>query len=100
MACRGVLFAIDDVTAAKLLAAPDDDDVRAIVETIEKAWDEDHLAETDKAWDAMHRALSDGSLDPSAGTYPLNRVILGGKHLYSEDDYIITFVTTAEVRDI
>lgn len=100
MACRGVLFAIDDVTAAALLAAESDEDVMEIVERIEEAWDEAFLAETDKAWDAIHRALSDGSLDPSAGEFPLNRAILGGRHLCSEEDYIVSFIPKHEVPDI
>jgi Domain of unknown function (DUF1877) len=97
MACRGVLFAIDDETTERLLAAKSDDAVMEIVEAIEEEWDGHFLEETDKAWDAMHRALSEGSLDPSAGSFPLNRAILGGKHLYQGEDYIVAFVTKDEV---
>ena len=100
MTCRGVLFAISAETAAALLAATSDDEVMRIVEAIEEAWDEERLAETDKAWDAMHRALSDGSLDPSAGEYPLNHTILGGRHLHEGDDYIVALVPASEVPDV
>jgi hypothetical protein len=97
MGCRGVLFAIDDVTVAALLAAKSDEDLMEIVESIEEDWDEQFLAETDKAWDAMHRALSEGSLNPESGTFPTNRAILGGKHLHRGDEYIVTLVTRDEV---
>jgi hypothetical protein len=97
MCCRGVLFAIDDETTARLLAASSDDELMEIVESIEEDWDERFLEETDKAWDAMHRALSDGSLNPSAGTFPLNRAILGGKHLNRGENYIVALVPKEEV---
>lgn len=56
MGSRGVLFAIDDTTTQRLLAARSDSGVMKIVEAIEEEWDDDFLTETDKAWDAMHRA--------------------------------------------
>jgi hypothetical protein len=90
MGCRGVLFAIDDVTTERLLAAKSDADVMEIVESIEEDWDEPFLEETDKACDAMHRVLSDGSLDPSGGSFPLDRAILGGKHLHRGEGYIVS----------
>lgn len=97
MGCRGVLFAIDDATTTALLAATSDDEVMEIVDSIEEEWDKQFLVETDKAWDALHRALSDGSLNPEAGEFPLNRAILGGKHLHKGDDYIVALVTKDEV---
>lgn len=100
MACRGVLFAIDDETAAALLAAGSDEEVMEVIEEIEEAWNEEYLAETDKAWDAIHRALTNGSLDPTGGSFPLNRAILGGRHLYRGDDYIISFVSKDEVPEV
>lgn len=96
MGCRGVLFAISDVTVAALLAAKSDEDLMEIVESIEEDWDEQFTAETDKAWDAMHRALSDGSLNPEGGSSPLNRAVLGGKHLHQGDEYIVALVTKAK----
>ncbi len=97
MGCRGALFAISDVTVTALLAARSDEDVMEIVESVEEDWEDPFVAETDKAWDAMHRALSDGSLDPAAGSAPLNRAILGGKHLHRGDEYIVALVTKDEV---
>jgi len=97
VACRGVLFAIDDVTAKALLAASSDGDVMEIVEAVEERWEEELLQETDNTWDAMHRVLSDGSLDPAGGTFPLNRALLGGRHLHHGEDYIVVFVSQDEV---
>jgi hypothetical protein len=100
MACRGVLFAVMEEEAHQLLAADSDDDVMSIIEEIEEAWDEEHLAQTDKAWDAMHRALSDGSLDPEAGEAPLKLAILGGRHLHEGEDYLVSFVAADQVPEV
>jgi hypothetical protein len=100
VACRGVLFAITHETVEALLAAASDDEVREIVGSVEDAWDEERLAETDKAWDAMHRALSDGSLDAEASDAPSSRAILGGRHLYEEDDYIVSLVLANDVPEV
>jgi hypothetical protein len=97
MGCRGVLFAIDDETTQQLLTAESDEAVMEVVEAIEEEWDEKFLEETDKAWDAMHRALSDGSLNPTRGSFPLNRALLGGKHLHRGEGYIVALVTKDEV---
>lgn len=98
MGCLGVHFAIDSDRADRLLAAADDEELLAVVEEIEEAWDA--AFETDKAWDALHRCLSDGTLDPEAGTPPLNRVFFGGRMLNEEDDYFVVLITPAEVAEI
>lgn len=100
MTARGVFFSLDETQAKQLLEAGDDDEVMEQVEEIEEAWDEEHLAECDKAWDALHRCLSDGTLDSEGGTYPLNRCVLGGRQLVSEEDYTVSFVAAKEVRDV
>jgi len=97
MSCRGVHFAIGQQTVDALLAASDDEERRAIVEAVEEAWEQPFTAETDKAWDAIHRALGDGSLDPKAGSAPLNQAIFGGTSLHEGDDYIIVLVPRDEV---
>lgn len=43
-------------------------------------------------WDPIHRCLTEGTLDPDAGEFPLNHVILGGKRLHQGDDYIAVVV--------
>lgn len=100
MTCRGVHFALSDEDVRRLLAADGNEGVRSIVEEIEERWDEAWLAESDKTWDAMHRALSNGTLYYDEGEYPLNRTVLGGKHLYDGDDYVISYVPPNEVKDV
>jgi len=100
MSCLGVHFAPTAAEAVRLLAAEGNDAVLAIVEEIEEKWDEAWLAESDKAWDAIHRCLSNGTLYYDEGEYPLNRTVLGGKHLYDGDDYVVSYVAPNEVRDI
>jgi hypothetical protein len=98
MACRGVYFALSTTENERLLAAAGDDEavITIIQEEIESAWDTDWLAETDKAWDAIHRCLADGRLlfDDDR---PLALCVLGGRRLYSGDDYIVTYVTAVQV---
>jgi hypothetical protein len=100
MGSRGVLFAIDDDAARRLLDAADDAEVMEVIEDIEEAWEDGHVAETDKAWDAIHRALTDGQLEWANGAYPLNHVILGGRDLMAGDDYVAVLKAPDQVRDV
>jgi hypothetical protein len=100
MGCLGVHFALTKEEAAALLSATDDEEVLRIVqEEIEQRWDKKWLQETDKAWDAIHRCLTDGSLEVGLGT-PLELCILGGRELYEGTDYIVCFLTVAEVKEV
>ena len=96
----GVHFALTDEEGRRLLAAEADDQVLAIVGELEEKWDEAWLAPSDKAWDAMHRCLSNGTLYYDEGEYPLNRTVLGGRHLYDGDDYVVSYVAPNEVKDV
>jgi hypothetical protein len=101
MPCRGVHFALSDEEAKPLLsAAGDNDAVRAVVAEMEKKGIEAWTASSGKAWDAMHRCLSNGTLFYDEGEYPLNRAVLGGKHLYDGDDYLVSYVAPNEVKDV
>lgn len=100
MSCLGVLFALTEADAQRLLAAGDNDAVMTIIEEIEEKWDEASLFQTDKAWDALHRSLSNGTLFIDEGDYPLNRALMGGKHLYDGDDYVVAYVAANEVKDV
>lgn len=101
MACRGVHFAIQEGTAARLLDAESDDDlVRVVQEEIEGVWDKDHLFETDKAWDALHRCLSDGTLNVTGGTPPLNLCFFGGYVLNRTSDYFVVLLKPDQVADV
>ncbi|MDJ0976056.1 MAG: YfbM family protein [Planctomycetota bacterium] len=99
MGTRGVFFALDAADTARLLAASSDDDVRFLIqEEIEERWDTDWLDETDSAWDAMHRCLGDGTLGP--GSPPLGQCVLGGRHLHEGRDYIVSYLSPAEVQEV
>ena len=99
MACRGVHFALTTEDEAALLAASGDDEVMEIEERIEERWDRPWLSESDKAWDALHRCLGDGSLSPDGGGgAPLARCVLGGRWLHDGDEYIVSYLTAAEVK--
>ena len=100
MSCLGVHFALTREEEERLLAAKGDEAIMEVVEEIEQRWDGPHLAQSDKAWDAIHRCLSDGTLDDEGGSPPLNRCVLGGKHLHEGDDYIVCYVTSSQVKEV
>lgn len=94
MACRGVLFSIDQEAADALLGL-DSDEARA--EHIQQVIEEDYfanrsgcLAETEKSWYRVHRVPTDGNLEWDNGTYRWNHVIVGGELLHEGSDNIVT----------
>jgi hypothetical protein len=103
MSCLGVHFALSDLEVRELTSRPDDEARLAYVqEEIEEdffANRQDDLVETNKAWDPIHRFLTDGTLDGDSGD-PLELVVLGGRSLYSGDDYIIVLKTPEQVRAV
>jgi hypothetical protein len=72
------------------------------MEIEEKFFDEfpGRVCELDKSWDAIHRTLTDGKLEWTNGTYPLNHFIMGGEVIYFEQDYIMSLKTPEQVKDI
>jgi hypothetical protein len=100
MGQRGVLFTVDEEGQQRLRAAAGDDEL--LVETAQElemtAADDD--CPTDKAWDAIHRCLTDGRLGFNNGAYPLNAAVLGGRQLHQGDDYIVSYLTADQVRDV
>ncbi|MFJ5924419.1 YfbM family protein [Kitasatospora sp. NPDC092948] len=100
MACRGVLFALAESEWARLSACDGDEEVRALVEEVEEAWDEPRVCELDKAWDALHRCLTDGRLEYGNGEFPLSHAVLGGRPMYDGDDYVVCRVEPGEVRAV
>jgi hypothetical protein len=100
VACRGYFLALDESCTALLLAA-DGDDAR-VIDTIQELdmTDAPDTCSVDKAWDGIHRCLTEGRLGGEDGTYPLNAVVLGGLPLHRSDDYVVSFNTAVEVREI
>src|SRR5882672_2153895 len=100
MACRGVFFALTKEEEAKLLAAPSSDAVVEIItEEIEERWDRNWLVEMDKSWDAVHRCMGDGSLRTSQPSRTA-KAVLGGRQLSSRADWIISYLTADEVKQV
>lgn len=100
MSCLGVHFALTSGETDRLLAAQSEAEVLNIVkEEIEAQWNEDWLQETGKEWEAIHRCLTDGPLVPKDSS-PLSKCILGGRQLYHSDDYIVSFLSPEEVKDV
>jgi len=101
MPARGVHFALSSSQYRSVCACSSDTElVELIQEDIEDSWDEEWLCETDKSWDAIHRSLTDGKLEWSNGSFPLNAAILGGKQLHQSDNYIMSLVTANEVNEV
>ena len=78
-----IILARDD--AKKVFAATDDASVRKIVTELRNSKKHRELKlvlETGTSWDAIHRCLTEGTLDATAGEFPLNHTILGGKRLH------------------
>jgi hypothetical protein len=100
MACRGMFFAVTKEEEAKLLSASDSDAVVDIVtEEIEERWDEAWLQQMDKSWDAIHRCLGDGSLRNSQPAVSA-KAVLGGRQLSSRDDWVVSYLTKDEVKQV
>lgn len=103
MGCLGAHFSLSNDDVERLCAFDQSERVCYLHEVIEEeffAHQPERKAESGKAWDAMHRALSDGELTWDGGTYPLNHVILGGRLLYTGDDFIMVLKTPHQVRDV
>lgn len=99
MSCLGVHFALDAADQQKILSAATDDALLEVIqEDIEQRLGEDEFSfQTDKAWDAIHRCLTNGKLGYGPGGPPLSYRILGGRPLYSGDDYIVCYVDPEQV---
>jgi hypothetical protein len=100
MACRGYSLALDQHCIALLLAQDGHDE--RLIEVIEELHmtDASDVCGVDKAWDGIHRCLTEGRLGGEDGTYPLNAVVLGGLPLYQGEDYVVSYNTPEEVREV
>jgi hypothetical protein len=58
------------------------------------------ILDLEKTWNPLHRCLSDGTLDPQTGEPPLNQTLLGGRHLYYQDDRYVVLVRPDMVRHV
>lgn len=104
MSCLGVHFALTEDQVKQLAGIESDSDRLAFLqeEIEERVFDElpELAGESDKAWDAIHRCMTDGKLAYDNGEFPLSHVVLGGKPLYFQSDYIMTLKNPQEVAKI
>jgi hypothetical protein len=100
MSARGVHFAITPAQEKQILRAKSDRKLMELVDEIEEVWEEPFVVESDKAWDAIHRCLTDGSLLYVNGEYPLNHCICGGRQLFCGEEYTVSYVSAAQVKDV
>ena len=102
MVARGVHFALTEIDERRLFDCPEAERVSLIGDDIENRYFtgmQEWACETDKAWDAIHRAFNNSGLDYEYRS-PLHGVILGGRPLYSGEDYIISYKDKKRVREI
>src|SRR5215207_6233537 len=96
----GLHLALDQDSQQRLVAAVGDDAlVVAMVRELEMTAAADDYP-TDKAWDALHRCLTNGHPGLENGSYPLNAVIPGGEQLHDGNEYIVSYLTAVQVRDV
>jgi hypothetical protein len=97
----GVHFSLTDAEVGELQSRTSDGDrleyVQEVLEEDLSASRDQDAVPTDKAWDAIHRSLTDGTLRGGTGQV-LEVVILGGRSLYSGDDYIMVLKDPDAVR--
>ncbi|HXG61553.1 MAG TPA: DUF1877 family protein [Planctomycetota bacterium] len=97
---RGVHFAIVPSEAQRLLDAEGDDAVREVLEDFEARPEAAPRLDLGTVWDPIHRCLSNGTLFYDEGEYPLNHAVLGGRHLYSGDERVVSFVEAGQVPEV
>jgi hypothetical protein len=98
---QGELFALSAEQMATLLACRDSTHLQREIDLVAQSWPEENRLEMGKQWNLIHCCLSDGTCNPRGGSYPLNRCILGGRHLFApEDGCMVVIVTPEEVQDV
>jgi len=105
MVARAVHFALTEEQTSRLMDTPgaDNDFLMAFVEEIEEGpngegWDAEWVQETDKSWEAIHRCRTGGKLE--GGDTPFHKGVLGSDNLYEGDDYIMSFLSPEEVKEV
>lgn len=107
MASRGVHFALTNAEREHILGLETDEEkIDYLQESIEGAWDEKHLQESDKAWLLIHRCLTDDqdtedSFEPEAGALPLKLLVLGGRQvLQDESEYLFRLIESSQLAEL
>ena len=92
-----------DREASKRLFVCSDDELRSFVD--EFSVNEDNrqqgfVLDTGDVWKTLHRCLTDGTLDPTAGEFPLNHCFLGGRQLSRTNGFSVTLVRPDMTRHV
>jgi hypothetical protein len=85
----GVHFALSPQLQKQLESAPDQEELRGVLDDLEDVWDEELLQETDRAWDAISRCLGK---EP-----PLSWATLGGLELSKDPQFIARLIKPEQV---
>jgi hypothetical protein len=100
---RGHHIALAREHAKTLFGLKDDAAIRQFLDELKARPDmkkSGRLLDTGVLWDPIHRCLTEGELDPTAGDFPLNTAILGGKQLLRGADYTAVLIRPDMTRFI
>jgi len=92
---RGYHIALAREHAKTLFGIKDDASLRKFLDELKAKPDmkkSGRLLDTGVLWDPIHRCLTEGELDPTAGDFPLNHAVLGGKQLHKGSDYTAVLI--------
>jgi len=81
--------------AKTLFGLKDDASIRKFLDELKARPDikkSGRMLELGTLWDPIHRCLTEGELDPTAGDFPLNTAVLGGKQLLKGTDYTAVLI--------
>lgn len=92
-------FALSAADEEKILAAGEDMRADLVSDEFEETYSDEWICDTDVSWDAIHRAFNGSELSYDFDE-PLQGVIFGGEPLTEGDDYVISFKTAEDVKQI
>ena len=103
MVGRGFHIALAREHAKTLFGLKDDSAIRKFLEELKAKPDmkkSGRLLDVGTWWDPIHRCLTEGELDATAGDFPLNTAVLGGKQLLKGADYTAVLIRPDMTRFI
>ncbi len=103
MVGRGYYIALAREHAKTLFSIKDDAALRQFLEELKARTDmkkSGRILDVATHWDPIHRCLTEGELDPTAGDFPLNTAVLGGKQLLKGTDYTAVLIRPDMTRFI
>ena len=103
MVGRGFYLALAREHAKTLFGLKEDASIRKFLDELKAKPDmkkSGRLLDVGTWWDPIHRCLTEGELDPTAGDFPLNAAVLGGKQLLKGADYTAVLIRPDTTRFI